>query len=337
MIRHIILAFSTILLISACQKNEEEIRMDRAQLTIPNGFPQLPATLANELTDARIALGKQLFYDTRLSADNSISCGSCHRAEYAFAEPLSLSKGIGGRSGFRNAQPLFNLAWKDHYFRDGGVSLLKLTAMNPIQNPNEMGSSLLEIVLKLREDDTYRAAFKKAYNDTISGNSILHALMCFQVGFISGNSRYDQWKNGNPSALSEQEIRGKKLFFSSKTGCSNCHGSFNFDSPGFASNGLFEAYADSGRQRITMDPADRGKFSIPSLRNIAHTAPYMHDGSFANLEEVLNHYSKGGTGFYNTDERIKPLKLSKDEKLDLLAFLESLTDEGFLHNAEFKP
>lgn len=337
MIRTIIFAFFTILFISACQKKEEEIRMDRTQLNIPKGFPQLPAALANELTDARMALGKQLFYDTRLSADNSISCGSCHKAEYAFAEPFSLSKGIDGRTGFRNSQALFNLAWKDNYFRDGGVSLLKLTAMNPIQNPDEMGSSLLEIVLKLRDDDAYKTAFKKAYNDTITGNSILHALMCFQVGFISGNSRYDQWKNGNPSALSEQEIRGKKLFFSSKTGCSNCHGGFNFDSPGFASNGLFEAYADSGRQRITMDPADRGKFSIPSLRNIAHTAPYMHDGSFATLEEVLNHYSKGGTGFYNTDERIRPLKLSPAEKHDLLAFLKSLSDEGFLYNADFKP
>jgi len=337
MIRPIILAFFTLLLISACQKNEEEIRMDLAQLTIPKGFPQLPAALANELTDARMALGKQLFYDTRLSADNSISCGSCHKAEYAFAEPFSLSKGIDGRSGFRNAQALFNLAWKDHYFRDGGVSLLKLTAMNPIQNPNEMGSSLLEIVLKLRDDDTYQAAFKKAYNDTVSGNSILHALMCFQVGLISGNARYDQWKNGNPSALSEQEIRGQDLFFSSKTGCSNCHGGFNFDSQGFACNGLFETYPDSGRQRITMNQEDRGKFLIPSLRNIAYTAPYMHDGSIATLDAVLERYIKGGSGFYNTDERIRPLKLSPAEKRDLLAFLGSLSDEGFLYNAEFKP
>ena len=129
------------------------MRIDRAQLKIPVGFPQLPESLADELTDSRIALGKKLFYDARLSRDNSISCGSCHKLENAFAEPLSLSKGIDGRTGFRNAQALFNLAWKDHFFRDGGVSLLKLTAMNPIQNPDEMGSSIQAIVGKLQDDE----------------------------------------------------------------------------------------------------------------------------------------------------------------------------------------
>jgi cytochrome c peroxidase len=337
MICRFIFAFWAILLLAACQKKDDEMRIDRAQLKIPVGFPQLPESLANELTDSRIALGKKLFYDARLSRDNSISCGSCHKLENAFAEPLSLSKGIDGRTGFRNAQALFNLAWKDHFFRDGGVSLLKLTSMNPIQNPDEMGSSIQAIVGKLQDDEAYKAEFKKAYDDTLSGNSILHALMCFQLTLISGNSRYDQWKNGNTTALSENEKKGMDLFFSSKTGCSNCHGGFNFTSPGFTCNGLFETYADSGRQRITMDPADRGKFSVPSLRNIDLTAPYMHDGSIATLDDVLNRYIKGGTAFYNKDERIRPLKLSNAERDALLAFLRSLSDEGFLYNIEFKP
>jgi cytochrome c peroxidase len=334
---HVLFVACVVFILGACAEKDEEIPLGLSNIQVPQGFPELPESIRKSITDARIALGKKLFYDTQLSADNSISCSSCHHPEKAFAEPTALSTGMGSKKGFRNTQALFNLAWKPHFFRDGGVDLLKLAAMNPIQNPNEMGTSIKAIVLKLRSDENYVSAFNLAYGDTVSAEHILHALECFQVSLISGNSRFDQWKNGNPTALSEQELRGKDLFFSTRTNCSACHGGFNFDSRAFRCNGFFEVYPDSGRQRITMEMTDRGRFAVPSLRNCAVTAPYMHDGSVTSLEEIVRKYASGGSGYFNQDSLVKPLGLTENEIEDLVAFLQSLTDESFLSNAQHKP
>ena len=321
----------------ACSRKDELPVPELSLIQIPKGFPELPESILNGLNDERIALGKRLFYDVRLSVDNSISCGSCHRADQAFAENVDLSSGVSGRKGFRNAQALFNLAWKPHFFRDGGVDLLKLAALNPIQNNDEMGSSINAVVAKLQTDAAYASKFKLAYSDTVSATHILHALTCFQASLISGNSRYDQWKNGSVEALSAAELRGKDLFFSERSNCSSCHAGFNFDSPDFKCNGFFESYPDSGRQRITMKISDKGFFAVPSLRNAALTAPYMHNGSVATLEEVVQRYVQGGSGFLNQDPRIKPLDLSAAEVSDLVAFLHSLSDATFINNTHHKP
>jgi cytochrome c peroxidase len=302
---------------------------------IPSGFPKLPDSPGNQLTAARIKLGKRLFFEKLLSNDNSISCASCHFQQLAFSDPSPVSLGIQGQIGFRNAQPLFNLGFKEHFFRDGGVNNLRLSSLNPINNPNEMGSDIVSVIKRLKSSGRYTDDFQLAYQDTISALSILNALECFQRILISGNSKFDQWKRGETELNASEEL-GRNLFYSDRTHCSSCHGGFNFSSNDFKSNGLFETYADSGRQRITTLASDRGKFAIPSLRNISVTAPYMHNGSIETLEEVLSLYNEGGTNFENKDEVIQPLNLTDTEIAALLDFLLTLKDDSFLNNPGYK-
>ncbi len=339
MLRGGVFRFGLLLLISlaACKNDGSVLDENYIKLEQPKGFPVITHELANELTESRITLGKKLFYETRLSADNSISCGSCHKADFAFADLIALSNGIRNQTVFRNTQPLFNLAWNTHFFRDGGVNRLHLAALNPIQNPAEFDNNLLEIVKRLQSDNAYLSLFNKAYNDGLSGNNLLHALACFQLSLISGNSNYDKYVNGASTALNEAEKRGMQLFFSERTGCNSCHTAPLFTNRAFKSNGFFSEYADSGRQRITMLESDRGLFSVPSLRNIAYTAPYMHNGSIKTLDEVIATYNHGGSTFANKDSLIRPLNLSNTERADLVAFLNALSDPTFIIDKRFKP
>jgi cytochrome c peroxidase len=323
--------------LTACKNDDTLLDENVVVLPQPKGFPAFTSELANELTESRITLGKKLFYETRLSEDNSLSCGSCHKAEYAFADSADLSPGIRNQTVFRNTQPLFNLAWSPHFFRDGGVNRLHLAVLNPIQNPVEFDNSLLEIVNRLQLDQSYVTQFNKAYPDGLSGTNLLHALTCFQLSMISANSRYDAYINGIPSSLNDAEKRGMQLFFSQRTGCNSCHTAPLFTRHEFKSNGFFIMYADSGRQRITMLESDRGLFSVPSLRNIAHTAPYMHNGSVKTLEDVVATYNHGGNHFANKDSLIRPLNLSDSERADIVAFLKSLSDPSFINDKRFKP
>jgi len=323
--------------LAAC-KNDGAV-LDEHFLTLeqPKGFPAITHELANEITASRTTLGKKLFYETRLSADNSISCGTCHKADFAFADSTTLSNGIRNQTVFRNTQPLFNLAWNNHFFRDGGVNRLHLAALNPIQNPQEFDNSLIEIVKRIQSDNTYQELFNKAYNEGISGNNLLHALACFQLSITLGNSNYDKFVNGETTALTESEKKGMQLFFSERTGCNSCHTAPLFTNRAFKSNGFFSEYADSGRQRITMLENDRGLFSVPSLRNIAYTAPYMHNGSFKTLKDIVDTYNYGGSHFANKDSLIRPLNLSNTERTDLIAFLNSLSDPTLINDKRFKP
>ena len=198
-----------------------------------------------------------------------------------------------------------------------------------------MGSDIVSVIKRLKASGRYTDDFQLAYQDTISALSILNALECFQRILISGNSKFDQWKRGETELNASEEL-GRNLFYSDRTHCSSCHGGFNFSSNDFKSNGLFETYADSGRQRITTLAIDRGKFAIPSLRNISVTAPYMHNGSIETLEEVLSLYNEGGTNFENKDELIQPLNLTDTEIAALLDFLLTLKDDSFLNNPGYK-
>ena len=328
-------SFGFLLFIISCSK--DPILQDKTEISIvvPNDFPPLPESPNNTFTKARIELGKKLFFDNLLSKDSTVSCNSCHFQEFAFSDPSTLSVGIEGKTGFRNAQPLFNLAYRKNFFRDGGVDNLRLSSLNPINNHNEMGTDIVSIIQRLKSSGKYADDFQLAYQDTISAQSILKALECFQRTLISGNSKYDQWENGKTSLSAEEEL-GRSLFFSNRTNCAVCHAGFNFNSDDFKSNGLFETYADSGRQRITTLFEDKGKFTVPSLRNITETAPYMHDGSISTLEEVIERYNAGGANFVNKDTLIKPLLLSDIEKTALLQFLKTLKDDSFLQNPAFK-
>jgi cytochrome c peroxidase len=333
----ILSAYAAIALFTSCSKDPALPLSNDYILKIPKGFPEIEIPENNPLTSAKIRLGKSLFFEKALSLDSSISCASCHFQERAFSDPASVSTGVQSQIGKRNASALFNLAYKKNYFRDGGVTNLDLTGLNAIHAENEFNSSLQIIFNRLNKSTVYRQLFLEAYNDTVTINGTLLALGSFLRTLISGNSAYDDYINGNPAALNESEIRGMQLFFSSKTSCSECHGGFNLRNEGFFNNGFFEVYSDSGRQRITLRADDRAKFSVPSLRNISVSGPYMHNGTVNELSSVIERYNQGGFDQPGKSELIRPLGLTENEKLDLLHFLNTLTDYTFLNDIMHKP
>jgi len=315
-------------LFGACQPEE--------LVTIPQGFPSMPVPENNQLTRERVDLGKRLFFEPKLSRTGDIACASCHKQENAFADPRRLSEGVEGRLGQRNAPPLFNLAWNTSFFWDGGAPTLEHQIVGPIMNPLEMDMSLADVVSRVGSDGTYVRQFEAAYGRKPDSEGVTKAIASFLRTMVSGDSRYDRFVHGDPNALSEAQRRGKELFFSERAECFHCHTGFNFTNNGFHNNGARFDDLDLGREKITEVPSDRGKFKVPSLRNVAVTAPYMHDGSVATLEGVVARYSKGGEGHPNTDPTIHPLDLTAQEQADLVAFLRSLTDEAFIADSRYE-
>lgn len=330
------LLFAFLFLVSCEKENTSALPEEVYSLEIPAGFPEPVIPENNQLTRSRVELGRQLFYDPILSVDTSISCASCHKQELAFADDVPISPGVEGRLGIRNSPTLANVAWLSVINKDGGVPKLDLQPMVPIEDVNEMDLHPLEAADRLNEDPAYREKFLAAYGKPAEPFTITRALGAFMRTLISGNSPYDQYAfQGDESALSDQQIRGKALFFSDRTQCRNCHAGFNFTDDRFRNNGLYLEYEDTGRRRVTADSADIGLFRVPSLRNVALTAPYMHDGSLSTLEEVIEHYNSGGKGHFNQSPLIRPLGLSPQERADLISFLESLTDTSFVKNPDF--
>ncbi len=321
-----------LVLIAACQKAELPYA-----LPLPKGFPMPEIPEDNELTAERIALGKRLFFDPILSRDSTISCGSCHFQQHAFADPRRLSIGVEGRLGFRNSSTLANIAYRENFFFDGGVPNLEVFTAAPIEDPNEMDFDLLALVERLQAHPTYPQEFMEAYGTEPNTYSLARALASFQRTILSGNSPYDQYQRGDSSALSAAQKRGMELFFSDRTACGSCHSGFTFSNEQFENIGLYEDYsADPGRRRVTALEEDIGKFKVPTLRNIEVTAPYMHDGSISSLEEVIDFFDGGGFAHPNKSHLVRPLGLTAQEKADLLEFLKSLTDEEFLNNPRYQ-
>jgi cytochrome c peroxidase len=327
------------LALSACSSEAAgpEAASEAAWLDVPADFPPLPSPPDNQLTRERAALGKRLFFDTRLSRTDDISCGSCHLQAAAFSDPTRVSSGVEGRVGSRNAPALINAAWSRSFFWDGGVPSLELQAIAPIQNELEMDSTLEAVAVRLSGDEALRAEFELAYGEGPSEFTISRALASFVRTLVSGQSRYDRFQRGDSSALDAAEQRGLAIFNGEAGECFHCHTGFNFAIDEFRNNGVAPDDPDLGRATITHRPFDEGKFKIPTLRNVAVTAPYMHDGSLSTLEEVIERYARGGLGHPNTDPLIQPLALDADEKRDLARFLESLTDDTFLGDARFAP
>ncbi len=326
----------------ACEKDtsntNSQLQAPPYTFNLPLGFPTPEIPEDNPMTLEKIALGKMLFFDPILSRDSSISCGSCHFQEVAFTDSLPISIGIEEKLGFRNTATLANVAYHPYLFKDGGVPNLERQVAVPIEDETEMGFTMLEAVQRLAKHPHYPTLIQEAFGREVDAFAITRAIACFERTLISGNSPYDQYQfQGNATALNSQEQTGLELFFSERTQCSSCHSGFNFTNYDFVNNGLYTNYTDLGRYRITFEDNDKGKFKIPTLRNIAQTAPYMHDGSLPNLEEVVAHYNTGGTSHPNKDTRIKPLNLSAEEQEALIAFLHSLTDEHFLLEESFKP
>lgn len=304
-------------------------------IAVPSHFPPAPLPADNAVTAARLELGKKLFYDPRLSRTGEVSCASCHKQELAFADPRQVSVGVQGRTGKRNAPPLANLAWNTTFFWDGGVKTLEQQAIGPITNPLEMDMTMGEVVQRVAADPEYVRLSLAAYGSEPRPEVVTKAIASFMRSLVSGASRYDRHLRGDPSALSAAEQRGAAIALGERGDCFHCHVGFNLTNNTFANNGV--ASADPGRRQITGRADDEGKFKVPTLRNVALTAPYMHDGSLATLREVVDFYSRGGQGHPNTDPTIQPLNLSEQEKADLIAFLGALTDEGFVKDPRFAP
>jgi cytochrome c peroxidase len=315
-------------------------------LAMTQRFPQVKLPADNPLTQEGVALGRQLFHDTRLSINHTQSCASCHDQTHAFADSRRFSPGAQQQKGKRNAMPLFNLAWQPSFFWDGRAATLREQVLMPIQDAHEMNETLPKVITKLSADAEYTQAFAKAFGSAeITPERIAKALEQFLLTLVSQDSRFDQAVR-KVAELSESEKRGLQLFvteFDPKRGlrgadCFHCHGGTLFTSQPFANNGLELADDDLGRMAVTQNAADRGKFKTPSLRNVARTAPYMHDGRFATLEEVVEHYSSGVRRNATLDPNLAKhpeggIQLTPQEKADLVAFLKTLTDESFTGTA----
>ncbi|HEY8946140.1 MAG TPA: cytochrome c peroxidase [Polyangiaceae bacterium] len=306
----------------------------------PTGFPAGPLAetgpVDNVLTEARAQLGKRLFFERRLSRSGEIACASCHDQRHAFADPRQFSIGVDGRSGSRNAQSLTNLAWGVSFFWDGRARSLEEQAGMPIEDPLEMDLSLTTATERLRNDGRYVREFQSAYDSEPSEDTLRKALASFVRTLVSGSTPYDEYLRGDSSALDDAALRGEALFFG-KAGCFHCHPPGALTNEGFFNNGTYVEGGDVGRQKITGRTGDLARFKVPGLRNVAVTAPYMHDGSLDTLEDVVDHYDRGGRGHSSTDQQIEPLGLSDDEKQELVAFMRALTDTQFLEDTRFQP
>lgn len=325
---------------------------------LPPGFPEPPVPEDNPMSAAKVELGRYLFYDTRLSGNQTQSCGSCHRQELAFTDGLAHAEGSTGEIHRRSAMGLTNIAYASGLtWASDAVRLLEDQALLPMfgEDPVELGLAGMEEELlgRLRDDAEMAARFEAAFPgeaDPVSLSGITRAIAAFERTLISGGSPYDRfWYQDQPDALSAEARRGMALFNSEDLECFHCHGGVMFsDATAYADSAFVElpfhntglynedgagAYpeSDQGLIELTGDPADMGRFRAPSLRNVARTAPYMHDGSVATLDEVLDHYAAGGRAQSPLrSEFVKGFELSAEDRADLLAFLDSLTDEGFL-------
>lgn len=335
----------------SCSSEEDIYTPVPYELKIPKLFadkliaPIIPAD--NTLTEEGVALGKRLFSDKILSGNGTQSCAHCHRQQEAFSHSAQFSEGANGSLGNRNSMPLFNLAWNfdERFAWDGKEFGLENQAIEPITNPIEMHGDLKQITKKLNEHDRYPALFQQAFGTaTISTDLITKALAQFERTIISASSKFDKYLLGE-ATLTPEEQNGFNVFMDEAKGdCFHCHGSNNnplWTDNQFHNNGLDSNFSDLGLGAVTGDPKDNGKFKTPSLRNLTFTAPYMHDGRFNTLEEVIDFYSEGLKNSATIDPLMKKVNeggvgLSVQDKADLKAFLLTLTDEEFIKNPAFK-
>jgi len=309
----------------------------------PKGFPQASIPADNPMTEEGIKLGKKLFYDPLLSGDNTMSCSDCHLQISSFANNSQYNIGIDGISGNRNAMALINLAWSKDFNWNGSISDLESQAFEPVINPIELHSlNWKEVSSKLMQSEEYKDLFELAFNTRIiDSTNVVKAIAQFERTLISADSKFDKFLDYRAS-LTPSELRGKEIFTTEKGDCFHCHSYPLFTSNDFHNNGLDpELEMDNGRFDVTGDINDKGKFKSPSLRNIELTAPYMHDGRFQTLEEVIEHYNFGGHNSTTIDPLMKKvgvgLGLSQQNKVDLINFLKTLTDTSFINNPDFQP
>jgi cytochrome c peroxidase len=297
---------------------------------LENGLlPPVPIPPNNPQTDAKVQLGKQLYFDKRLSKDNTVSCASCHRPDAGWADPDPTSAGVGHVRGGRNSPTVLNSAYSPVQFWDGRAKDLEEQALGPIQNPVEMQMTMPMALDRLTSIPGYVTQFQAVFGTGPTEQAVARAIAAFERTVISTDSPYDQYFRGDKRALSPTAVRGMALF-SGKAHCLSCHSGPNFTDGRFHNVGVgYQGgkYADEGRFKVTKHPADMGAFKTPTLRSVALTAPYMHDGSEKTLADVVDLYNRGGTPNPHLDRLILPLNLTRGERADLVAFLNALTGQ----------
>lgn len=311
---------------------------NNVSFSVPAGWPQPFYTFQNNtLTQSGFELGRKIFYDPRLSKDNTVSCGTCHQQYAAFANlDHPVSHGFNNLLGTRNAPPLFNLNWHPAYFWDGGVNNIENQPINPIQNPVEMAGDMKTIIGMMNADDGYKSMFKAAFGtDEANSQRIFKALAQFMGVMVSCNAKYDKHMRGEAGGeFTDKETRGLAVF---RANCAACHKEPLFSDFSYRNNGLQPTSVnDSGRAHITKDPVDLYKFMVPSLRNLTYSGPYMHDGRFGSIDDVLTHYTGGIYHSQTLDPLLQNgISLSDQDKQDLIAFLKTLDDNTFIKDNRF--
>lgn len=336
----IIVLFSLI----GCSNEEEYHEINRPIVfNKPSNFPNLAYTFSNNpLTEKGFELGKKLFFDGRLSRTNQVSCAFCHEQAYAFTHHgHDLSHGVDDLIGRRNTPSIKNMAFQTEYFYDGASNNLEMVSIVPIHNPVEMDENLPNIINKLKQDESYRKLFADAFNGgEVNSTNMLKALAQYMTMTVSANSKYDKYvRNEDGGILTTLEWQGKSIF---AIKCASCHATDLFTDNSFRNNGLpvNPLLNDLGREEVSGNVNDRYKFKVPSLRNVALTAPYMHDGRFGSLQSVLNFYDNGVQDSSTLDPILKQnnyrgIDLTEEEKQALIAFLNTLTDQEFVNNPLF--
>lgn len=303
----------------------------------PLGLPPIPWPADNPYSKEKAELGKLLYFDKRLSSDQTVSCASCHAPEMAFADAKPVSTGISGQRGGRSAPTVINRAYSTLQFWDGRADSLEEQAKGPIANPVEMTAyktaeeAHKACVACLKGIPGYVERFRKVYGTAdFNIDHVAKAIATYERTVLSGNAPFDRYRAGDKKAMSESQVRGMDVFFN-KAACDSCHLGFNFTDGSFVNIGIGmdKPSPDLGRFMVTKKEEDKGAFKTPTLREIEHTGPYMHDGSFKTLEDVVEHYNKGGIKNPYLDQRMKPLNLTDQDKKDLVAFMKALSGEGW--------
>ena len=282
-------------------------------------------------------LGKFLFFEKALSLDSTVSCSSCHIPAFAFSDTTALSDGVHGKLGLRNAPGVMNLHANEPMFYDGRAKDLVDQVHFPIQDPNEMNLAMIEVVKRLNKDPKYKNFFNALFQAEASAANIADVIAAYELTLQTSNTPFDAFMSGDESAISESAKRGRELFLSDRAKCFDCHFGPDFTGDEFKNIGLYDAkeWNDVGRFKISNDSSDIGKFKVPGLRNVGVTGPYMHNGKFKTLEEVIEYYSNPYLTVKNPvnldASLVKPINFTKQEKADLLSFLKSLTDKQFLN------
>ena len=351
-----LIVFGFVALTQSCKKdtpNDNTVVYDGTPYQMHIGdFPPPAIASDNQLTQQGVQLGRMLFYEKKLSKDGSMSCASCHRQQHAFSDTNQFSIGVDGFPGGRQAMASFNMAWNNNeFFWDGRAHLLRDQSLLPIQDSLEMAETLPNAIAKLESDQKYKDQFMRAFGSTeITSEKMSLAMEQFMNSITSVDSKYDKYLRGE-ATLTDSEERGRKLYFleynqffpdSSGADCAHCHTPRNFENNQYMNNGLETdaSLTDIGREKVTGLASDRGKMKVPSLRNIELTTPYMHDGQFTTLEEVVDHYNTGLKTSSTLDPALQQtmatgLMLDTQEKADLVAFLKTFTDEVMLTKSEY--